>query len=261
MTNSTDAEVSRPAVNPRVYPGPSLSYRVAGVGDEDWFFKSGRQSVRDIEAALAVVGRSLVTFTQILDFGCGCGRILTWLDALPSDTVLTGVDIDAEAIAWVQEHIPYVRAQVNEPLPPLPYPDAYFDLVYNHSVFTHIDEYFQDRWLAELRRVTKPGGLVVASVNGDHAFQQFEETHRGNGGEPAALRERRDRDGLLFIEDDEWRDGPFPDFYHSTFHAPWYVLQHWGQFFRVRAYILRGALDFQDLLLLERPSQVAGTLG
>ena len=60
--------------------------------------------------------------------------------------------------------------------------------------------------------------------------------------------------GIVFIEDDGWKGGPFPDFYHSTFHAPWYVFQHWTRFFDLKAYVVRGSLDFQDYLLLRRPA-------
>ena len=45
-----------------------------------------------------------------------------------------------------------VSVRFNQPLPPLDYPDATFDLIFNHSVFTHIDEQYQDAWLAELLR-------------------------------------------------------------------------------------------------------------
>ena len=49
-----------------------------------------------------------------------------------------------------------------------------------------------------------------------------------------------------------WVGGPFPDFYHSTFHAPWYIFEHWSKIFEIKAYVVRGSLDFQDLLLLRR---------
>lgn len=55
-------------------------------------------------------------------------------------------------------------------------------------------------------------------------------------------------------------DSPFPDFYHTTFHAPWYVFERWGSIFDVKAYIPRGDLDYQDLLLLKRREERVGVV-
>jgi SAM-dependent methyltransferase len=235
------------------WPGDELVYRVAGVTDREWFYDSGQQSVRDLESVLAVTGRTLGSFSSILDFGCGCGRILLWLEDLARSSTLHGVDIDARAIGWVNANLPYVSAAVNQPLPPLDYPDGSFDLVYNHSVFTHIDEDYQDQWLAELHRVTKPGATLVLSVHGEHAFAEYETASSNAGGDPAVVREQLCREGIAHMREDPWVGSAFPDFYHTTFHAPWYVFRHWGATFRIRAYVPRGSLGYQDFVVLERP--------
>ena len=150
--------------------------------------------------------------------------------------------------------MPWATFKANQPLPPIDYPDATFDLVYNHSVFTHIDENYQDQWLAELRRVVKPGGHLILSVHGEPAFLVFEENVKKSGvGDPSLIRRELSTKGISFIHDDAFTGGPFPDFYHSTFHAPWYVFEHWGRFFNVAAYIPRGSMGFQDFVLLQRP--------
>jgi SAM-dependent methyltransferase len=104
------------------FPGGDLAFRVAGTADRDWFFKSGRQSVDDIRNGLAAVGSRPQDCERILDFGCGCGRVLLWLKDLAGNTELYGTDIDSTAI--------------NNPLPPTECPDSFFDFVYCHSVFT-----------------------------------------------------------------------------------------------------------------------------
>jgi SAM-dependent methyltransferase len=98
--------------------------------------------------------------------------------------------------------------------------------VYCHSVFTHIDETYQDAWLRELQRVVKPGGRLLLSVNGERSFHEFENGRRANGLDSSAFRAVRDMKGLLYIAEDDWTGGPFPDFYHSTFHTPAYVFAH-----------------------------------
>ena len=51
---------------------------------------------------------------------------------------------------------------------------------------------------------------------------------------------------------DSWFGSAFPDFYHSTFHRPDYVIERWGWFFDVHGYLPRHALGHQDVVILER---------
>ena len=240
------------------WPGDELASRVAGEVDRDRFYDSGRQSVREIEAVLSLVSRSLDSFERILDFGCGCGRILLWLDEVAAKADVHGVDIDGRAVKWVQENLPYATAKVNQTQPPLDYPDGFFDLVFNHSVFTHIDEADQDAWLAELRRVTKPGGMVLLTVHGERAFHEFENASRSVGGDPGVVRDVLARRGIAYSAQDGWVGSAFPDSYHTTFHAPWYVFEHWGRYFEIRGFVPHGSLDLQDFVLLERRPDEAG---
>jgi SAM-dependent methyltransferase len=244
-------------------PGEDLRFRVAGTTKIDWFWKSGGMSMANIGTMLSIIGTSFADYPRALEFGCGCGRILLHMKDLSAKTELYGVDIDPEAIAWAQGHIPWVKCSVNDGLPPLAFPDGFFDLVFNQSVFTHLDEAYQDAWLAELVRVTKPGAALVLSVSGNHPFSELVKAHRDAGADPSNLLEQFRTKGIVFIADDSWVGGPFPDFYHSTFHAPWYVFEHWSKYFDIKAYVTRGSLDFQDYLLLRRregpvPSPQAG---
>ncbi len=209
-------------------------------------------SVADIGRMLAIDGKSFADFPRALEFGCGCGRILLHMGSIAEKTALFAVDIDAESVGWVQEHVPWVAASVNDGLPPLAFADGHFDLVFNHSVFTHIDENYQDAWLGELARVTRAGGLVVLSVAGMDPFMELVGTWRKAGADPTHLTEQFRTKGFIFIADDGWVGGPFPDFYHSAFHAPWYVFRHWSNYFAVKAYVPRGSLGYSDYVLLER---------
>ena len=248
-----ELRIPDPATMP--WPGDELIYRVTGFTDRTTFYNSGHQSVVDLEAVLGVVGRSLSTFSTILDFGSGCGRIALWLEHLSkAGSSLHGVDIDGRAVAWAEDNIPWAEFKVNQPLPPLDYPDGHFDLVFSHSVFTHIDEHYQDRWLDELRRILKPGGYAILSIHGETAFTVFEDAVAGRGGDPGVIRRELGARGISFIKDDAFTGGPFPDFYHSTFHAPWYVFEHWGRWFTVAAFLPQRSMAYQDFVLLQRTS-------
>jgi SAM-dependent methyltransferase len=233
-------------------PPENLIQRVAGTSDPAWFVQSGRQSVKDIELALNSVGRTVAQYSRILDFGCGCGRImLQWRDLIPM-TAVTGVDIDADAVAWLRPHTPESTLRVINELPPMPFASASFDFVYCHSVFTHLDSLYQDRWLEELCRVCKPGAVLVVSFSGLTALHNLEEQWTNANADPAPLRRQLEDAGILFIADDGWKNGPFPDFYHSTFHTSAYVREHWGHYFKVLNHLPAGSLGFQDFIVMER---------
>ena len=238
-------------------PPEDLIYRVSGTRDSDWFHRSGALSLQGFEEALASIGRSLQSFESILDFGCGCGRVMSWMAGRLDNRRLHGVDIDREAIEWAKQNLGDIDFRVIETRPPTSYANNEFDLVYCHSVFTHLNEAYQDEWLAELRRITKPGGILLVTTHGEHAFDGVLKMWREHNADPSPLERKLRNSGTLFIVDDSWKNGPFPDYYHSMFHLPWYVKRHWGDFFAVRAHFPKAALDFQDLWVLERPAPCA----
>jgi predicted RNA methylase len=65
------------------------------------FISSGETIVSNVRSMLSRADRDLSSFTKILDFGCGCGRVTRTLHyhAGPEQR-LFGTDIDPEAIQW-----------------------------------------------------------------------------------------------------------------------------------------------------------------
>ncbi|MDP8229432.1 MAG: class I SAM-dependent methyltransferase [Candidatus Electryoneaceae bacterium] len=223
-------------------PSPRLRFKVAGSPDRKLYLSVGLRTKQDIENALARTDRSLKDFNNILDFGCGVGRTIRWLTDKPDDCHLYGCDVDEEAIRWSREHLDFGDFITNPPLPPTEYKDCHFDLIYLISVFTHLDEKFQLQWLEELARITKPGGIVLISVHGNHitnlklSEEQVEQVQR---------------QGILFYSDSFWKLY-HPDFYQTCFHTPEYIHKEWSKFFHVSAHIERGINDAHDLVVLEK---------
>ena len=238
-------------------PGPvpplALRLRVSGIADETAFGSSGWNSAADFRRALSGVGVHIPNVSHILEWGCGCGRILTQLPVDLAKQALHGCDIDGEAIAWLQANYPALRTIQSEGLPPLPYEDAAFDLILNHSVLTHLDETYQDAWLAELGRILKPDGVLVLTVHGPFAYQRWIESLPKD--DPATVEIARSSAetlktrGIYFHVDDGW-SADFPAYYQSTFHAPAYVFEHWTRYFDILSYVPRGSLAHQDMILL-----------
>ncbi|KAK3317495.1 S-adenosyl-L-methionine-dependent methyltransferase [Cercophora scortea] len=100
----------------------------------------------------------------LLDVGAGSGTIsVTFAKAIP-DGHVTAVDLNpgilprAQAIADESgvTNITFQQADAYK----LPFPDATFDITYCHQMLTHLKAPWDA--LAEMLRVTKPGGLVAA---------------------------------------------------------------------------------------------------
>lgn len=137
-------------------------------GDADRFLAVGGQMADSIAAAAAHAGRPVGEMDALLDFGCGSGRVARHWAGLDGPEV-HGCDYNPDLVAWCGENLPYLYATRNELEPPTPYVAASFDLVYALSVFSHLSEPIQRAWVAELRRVLRPGGLLVVSVLGEAA--------------------------------------------------------------------------------------------
>ena len=199
------------------------------------YLHHGAREARLLEAALpeefAWAG------ARVLDFGCGAGRTLRHLMHRAHETEFLGCDVDAPSIAWLREHAsPPLTVWVNRPEPPLALPDASLDLVYALSVFTHLDESWA-RWLAELHRVLRPGGLLVTTVLGERHAQAFT-------GRPAA----DDEIGMTVLR--AWQDwdegGPV------VLHGRWWLRTRWGRAWDVHSLASGEAREGQDWLLLRR---------
>lgn len=230
---------------PADYPIPaaSLRYRISLTEDIDNYLEVGKHCAGDIESALARVGYSFPGFRHVLDFGCGPGRTIRWFASHASRLKLDACDVDAATIAWCRANLPFARFVVNEALPPLPYPSGRFDLVYVVSVFSHLPEDYQFEWLAELRRVCAPGGLVLLSLHGEHFICNL----------PAGARAVAERAGFLRLNFDGYA-GLYPQWYQNTFHTQAYVRTWYAHFFDILDYIPRGLHEVQDMVILRKPS-------
>jgi len=218
-------------------PPVELVERVVGTDDVEAYERSGFELVDQLRELLSRAGYDLKQFRSIYDFGSGPGRLARALHERLPEARLTATDIDEEAIAWLTEQAPGIDVRVTSWLPPLPFDDGAFDLVIVISVFTHLPADYQDAWLAELRRVTRPGGVVVATVHGEAHWR-----HTWDVGFKTAPRRVRLRSKALALERRlrgfaHWRgDGwerVFPDYYHTTWHRPGYVRRHWSRWFDV----------------------------
>ena len=148
-------------------PPPELVFLVNGHRDRRQFAVSRRATVTNIIDLLSEAGIDYRRFRSILDFGCGCGRILAgWEGRLANDTALLGCDINPKLIEFCAANIPFARTFVSDFLPPLQQvAEAQADFVYAASVFTHLTLSAARAWAHELAKITAPGGILMMSFS------------------------------------------------------------------------------------------------
>jgi SAM-dependent methyltransferase len=113
-------------------------------------------------AALAVLDRALdgQTPVELLDAGCGTGGTTVALEQFGR---VTGVDIAEAALMCANQRD--LRGQLAQAsIQELPFPSGRFDVVTSFEVVYHLGVSDDRRALAELRRVLRPGGLLLLRV-------------------------------------------------------------------------------------------------
>lgn len=101
--------------------------------------------------------------SRLLEVGCGTGAVLS---ELPTQASLHGLDLDPAALAQCRIHAPAASLTRGDALH-LPYPNDSFDLTYCHFLLLWVRDPLQA--LTEMRRVTRPGGHVIAFAEPDYA--------------------------------------------------------------------------------------------
>lgn len=126
------------------------------------------QCVREIP--VAVDGRA-----PALDFGCGVGRLTRALAGYFPEC--WGVDISPTMVRLAGDfnrHVPQCRFVLNENGDLRDLPNSYFGFVYTSIVLQHIAPRLGRKYLAELVRVTRPGGILVFQVLDDFRAPMLE---------------------------------------------------------------------------------------
>ena len=103
---------------------------------------------------------------RVLDFGCSSARHLRVLQAWRPEVAWMGCDPNAGAIAWAGEHLPGIEFFVSPQEPPLALDGGSLDGVFAISVWSHFGAGAAGRWLDEMHRVIRPGGLLMFTAQG-----------------------------------------------------------------------------------------------
>jgi ubiquinone/menaquinone biosynthesis C-methylase UbiE len=117
-------------------------------------------------AMMALVGD--VSGRRVLDAGCGSGPLSAVLNDRGAD--VTGVDVSVGMLAIAKRRLgDEVALHVVDLKDPLPFDDGAFDIVTASLVLHYLEDWGPT--LAEFRRVLRPGGRLIASV--DHPIVAY----------------------------------------------------------------------------------------
>jgi SAM-dependent methyltransferase len=218
-----------------------MRVRVSGEADPVWFLESGRLTAATVEEALGRHGFELAQLGRLLDFGCGCGRIVRHWSTLDSVAV-HGCDRDPRGVRWCAEKLPFARFATHGSAPPLPYPDESFGAVCAVSVFTHLPEEAQREWVDELRRILVPGGALLLTTHGDRYVGRLLPDERAAFDSGDVVVRRPTAVGTTLC---------------TVFHPERYVRESLARGFELLEFSPGGAAGtpYQDLVVLRKPAQ------
>lgn len=227
-------------------PDDGRRERVIGRSTAFEFGMGGYTAFRRLEAALrAATGRRFADLPRVLDWGCGSGRVGRYFLAEVPGVRLTGADVDPDNVGWCRANLPGGAWAVLPLRPPTALPAGGFDLVFGVSVLTHLREADQFAWLAELRRLLRPGGVALLTFHGEASV-----AWAGLSADRwRALRRHGICDQSNTLYDAALGEA---DYYRDTFHTAGYVRREWGRYFDTLA-VEPCAVAHQDLAVLRRP--------
>src|SRR3954465_6418829 len=158
---------------------------------------------RTAENSAAYLLPHLTSGATLLDVGCGPGTITAELAGIVAPARVTALEVSESALdiaraEIAQRGVTTVDFAVGD-VHALDFPAGSFDVVHAHQVLQHVGDPVAA--LREMRRVTRPGGVVAVRDSDYAAFTWFPElpeldewlalyqrVARGNGGEPDAGR-------------------------------------------------------------------------
>lgn len=229
-------------IGPDRWPMPDTARmkRVHGVDGES-FRILGCTNARKIDGLLRrLTGTGIESRRSILDWGCGSGRLLRYLDTAPG--AITGVDIDRDNVEWCRTHLPFARYETIPLHPPTAFSPASFDLLIGISIFTHLTETVQHEWLAELRRLATPDAMLMMTVHGPAVMA-------ATGS--ARVWRRVLSHGFLDTSSQDLDDVlADKDYYRTTFHTHDYIRREWSRHFEILEIVPACIGNVQDLVVM-----------
>jgi SAM-dependent methyltransferase len=200
---------------------------------------------------------------RMIDFGVAWGRITRFFlrDLMPGNIV--GLDADDTYIELAKAIALPVDLRVVSPLGPTNLPSESFSLVTAYSVFSHLDQEAADAWANEFARVLRPGGVLVATTEGEpfidfctglagqtHFDSEWHRTLSTAFAEPERARRR-----YLSGEFVATKSYPNLPHYGEALIPLGYIARNWGDRFELLEFREAGQYFWQAVFVLRKRSR------
>lgn len=111
---------------------------------------------------------------KVIDLGSGEGYGSYYMSQFAES--VTGVDIDPHAVEdarlkYKRDNLTYLEGSADK----IPCGDHSFDLFVSYETIEHIEKEMQKKFLHEIKRVLKPGGMLIISTPDKQRTDEFEE--------------------------------------------------------------------------------------
>jgi SAM-dependent methyltransferase len=127
-------------------------------GEKPEFF--AEQKICEAKRRLNIEGKSLESYTQVLDFGSGIGNSIPFLHTAFPNADIIAADISERSLFISASRFPnFAKTLLLDKN--IPREDYSFDFAFSACVFHHIDHTEHQFWLKEIFRVLKPGGYFA----------------------------------------------------------------------------------------------------
>lgn len=197
----------------------------------------------------------------ILDFGCGCGRMIRFLSHVADRYSVYGCDVNESLVSWCKESLTGIQVTQSNPSSPSPYQDRMFNLIYSLSIFTHLPEERASEWLSEMHRILASEGILIITTHGLSALETIRdsEVHQRMFGlernQVINITTHLEQNSFVFLEysRDCLQQVQAGDEYGSTFIHPRYIYENWdNEMFKLLQHLPGALRGWQDIVVLQR---------
>ena len=148
---------------------PAQTNRAAQVQEDEYYipyhylYRKGWYSAPpycfQLERVIAILKEN--GMKRVLDAGCGDGRLV--YEARKAGFDAAGMDIYAQSLHFAKAYSPEAEFAEGD-IAAMPFPDASFDAVACSGVLEHVEPDKATKALSEMKRVLRPGGIVIITV-------------------------------------------------------------------------------------------------
>ena len=149
------------------------------------YYNTGLTALHAIKLALSA--KQTYEINNILDFGCGHGRVMRMLRAAWPEANIFAYDIFDDAINFCVDHFNALPLKAPQNITDTKLENNKFDLVWLGSIFTHLDANDFVNLLEEIKSSLSDKGAAIFSIAGPFVVRLIREGFRGGVSDNTAI--------------------------------------------------------------------------